>query len=103
VADFDPKPAGSFLFLCSQLNSPTDVYVSKKTGAMYISDGLNHRIQRWSRGATEGVTVAGSPSGKSRPHATMLHTPHSVLLNDDETKMYVSDQFNNRIQMFELI
>jgi DNA-binding beta-propeller fold protein YncE len=86
-----------------QLNYPTDVKVSKKTGAIYIADFNNNRIQRWQQGATEGVTIAGDPYGNLGISATQLYHPIGLALNTNETRIYVCDQYNNRIQQFQLI
>jgi hypothetical protein len=86
-----------------QLNYPTDVKVSKKTGAIYIADFNNNRIQRWQQGATEGVTIAGDPYGNLGSSATQLSHPSGLALNTNETYIYVTDRYNNRIQQFQLI
>jgi sugar lactone lactonase YvrE len=86
-----------------QLNTPTDVWVSKKTGAIYIAEYGNNRIQRWNKGASTGVTLAGSPNGTSGIDSTHLYHPRSLVINADETRMYVSDSLNKRIQRFDLI
>ncbi len=86
----------------NQLNTPNDVWVSKKTGDIYIADSFNHRIQRWSPGATSGVTIAGI-AGTSGTDSTLLNWPVAVALNPNETFLYVSDRYNNRVQRFELI
>lgn len=86
-----------------QLSSPIDVWISKKTGAMYIVDKNNHRIQRWQQGATQGVTIAGDPNGIAGINATRLRNPAAVALDVNETYMYVVDRGNNRVQRFKLI
>jgi sugar lactone lactonase YvrE len=86
----------------NQLDTPYDVCVSKKTGAIYIADTNNHRIQRWSPGATSGVTIVGI-AGTSGTASTLLNTPVVVALSPNETFLYVSDLLNNRVQRFELI
>ncbi len=86
-----------------QLNTPTDVWVSKKTGAIFIAEYGNNRIQRWNKGASTGVTLAGSPNGTSGIESTHLYQPRSLVINADETRMYVSDSLNKRIQRFDLI
>ena len=86
-----------------QLSNPVDIRLSKKTGAMYIVDNNNNRIQRWQRGATQGVTVAGSPTGNAGGTATRFRNPAVLGLNVNETYMYVIDRGNNRIQRFQLI
>lgn len=87
----------------NQLYYPSAVWVSKKTGAIYIVDQYNHRIQRWNQGATTGVTLAGNPNGVSGSDSTHLNTPVGIAININETQMYVSDQYNSRIQRFDLI
>ncbi|CAF5167941.1 unnamed protein product, partial [Rotaria sp. Silwood1] len=42
----------------NQLNSPTGVFVDTK-GTVYVSDRLNNRVVRWSKGATAGIVIAG--------------------------------------------
>ena len=86
-----------------QLNMPNGIWVSKTTGAIYIADEGNHRIQRWSRGASSGVTVAGSPSGRSGSDATRFNSPHELFVNSEETCIYVTDGLNRRVQRFDLI
>ncbi len=86
----------------NQLDSPNSVCVSKKTGDIYIADTNNNRIQRWSPGATSGVTIAGIV-GTSGTDSTLLNSPVFVALSPNETFLYVSDTNNNRVQRFELI
>jgi sugar lactone lactonase YvrE len=85
-----------------QLNGSKGVCVSKKTGAIYIADTDNQRVQRWSPGATSGVTIAGIV-GTSGTDPTLLNTPMAVALSPNETFLYVSDINNNRVQRFQLI
>src|SRR4051794_10315005 len=49
--------------VANQLNKPYSVCVSKKTGAVYVADTYNYRIQLWVVGATQGVAIAGDPNG----------------------------------------
>jgi DNA-binding beta-propeller fold protein YncE len=84
-----------------QFNQPYGVCVSKMTGDIYIADTANHRIQRWSPGATTGVTIIGI-TGVSGTNATMLNSPAHVVLNKNETFLYVSDTNNHRVQRFNL-
>jgi len=85
----------------NQLNQPTGVCVSKKTGDIYIADAGNNRIQRWSPGATSGVTIVGI-TGVSGTNATLLNRAANVILNTNETFLYVSDINNHRVQRFNL-
>ena len=86
-----------------QLNSPFSADVSKKTGAMYIADSVNHRIQRWNQNESAGVTIAGDPNGVAGAGPTMLNYPYGLALNDEETFLYVVDTANFRVQRFDLV
>ncbi len=85
----------------NQFNQPYSVYMSKKTGDIYIADKLNHRIQRWSPGATTGVTIAGITE-VSGINATLLNAPSYAALDANETFLYVSDTNNHRVQRFNI-
>jgi DNA-binding beta-propeller fold protein YncE len=85
----------------NQLNGPYGVCVSKRTGDIYVADTNNNRIQRWSPGATTGVTIIGI-TGVSGTNSTLLNGPTNVALSTNETFLYVSDCINNRVQRFEL-
>jgi sugar lactone lactonase YvrE len=87
----------------NQLSWPSDIWISKKTGAIYIADMNNNRIQRWSKGATSGVTLFGIANGTSGPGSTMFNGPAGIAINADETLMYVCDLYNNRVLRFNLI
>ncbi|CAF1465652.1 unnamed protein product, partial [Adineta steineri] len=84
----------------NQLDQPHGIWVSPKTGFMYIADTYNNRIQRWKMNDTQAVTIAGT--GVAGDLSTMLSSPAGVALNANETFLYVSDQYNNRIQRFDL-
>ena len=85
----------------NQLYYPQGVCVSK-TGVIYIADTYNNRITRWDPGATSGVTIAGT-TGYFGTAAALFYGPNDVALSQNETYLYVSDLFNNRVQRFELI
>ena len=87
----------------NQLNVPTHMWVSNKTGNIYITDYNNNRIQRWSQGAAAGITVAGNANGISGANDTMLKYPIRITANMNETFLYVSDSGNSRVQRFQLI
>jgi sugar lactone lactonase YvrE len=84
-----------------QLNSPYGMCVSQATGDIYIADTSNDRIQRWSPGATSGVTVIGI-TGVTGTNATLISGPLNVVLSKDETSLYVSDSNNHRVQRYQL-
>jgi DNA-binding beta-propeller fold protein YncE len=89
-----PGPAAN------QLKKPLAVYVSKKTGGLYVSDSQNCRIQYWVVGAMQGVTVAGGAYGIE---PTQLNLPSGVSPDVNETYLYVTDQANHRVQRFQLL
>jgi hypothetical protein len=45
-----------------QLNHPAHLVVDS-ANIMYVSDSLNHRIQKWSPSASYGTTSAGQANG----------------------------------------
>jgi len=67
------------------------------SGNIYIADQFNHRVQKWTPGATKGITVAGV--GGQGNAADQLNYPMAVAV-DDKGNLYVSDAANSRIQMF---
>ncbi|CAF0901428.1 unnamed protein product [Adineta steineri] len=85
-----------------QLNNPISVYVSKTTGAIYIADEDNYRVTKWAVGATKGVTVVGI-DGQAGSSPMLFGDPTYVILNLNETLLYVSDYVNHRVQSFKLI
>ena len=97
--------AGGFGFgtMPNQLNKLSCFCISRKTGALYIADGFNHRVQRWDSGSSAGVTIAGSINGTSGSGATELYYPYGIALDANETFLYVSEFGNHRVQRFPLI
>ena len=77
---------------------PTDITFDV-LGNMYIADDNNHRIQFFPVGQSEGMTTAGitGVSGNSSEH---LFYPSSMVV-DNQMNLYVADQHNHRIQLFE--
>ncbi|CAF3648229.1 unnamed protein product [Rotaria sp. Silwood1] len=86
----------------NQLQSPNGVWVSRIDGTVYVADTGNHRIQAWSVNATTGITVAGNSAGLMGTNASELRTPWSIVLDQNDNNLYVSDTGNHRIQRFSL-
>ncbi len=86
----------------NQLYRPTDVYLSKLDGSLYIADCYNNRIQKWAINATDGITVAGDPNGASGNTPYLMNRAYSFAFDGQEKYMYVSDSYNTRIQRFTL-
>ena len=78
----------------SQFNQPSRVFVDSNL-TMYITDTNNHRIQKWTFGASSGVTVAGNSTAGNTD--ADLNRPSSVIV-DSRGYMYIGDASNNRIQ-----
>jgi len=80
--------------LSNQLNKPKGVFLDKM-GNLYVADAANHRIQKWTSGATSGVTVAGGNGKGNAPN--QLNNPSSVFV-DADANVYIADMNNHRIQ-----
>ena len=86
-----------------QLSNPNGVCISQKTGAVFVADSGNNRIQKWMINARFGITVVGYPNGTSGNGLYSLHTPYAVTLDSFETFLYVADFNNNRVQRVPLL
>ncbi len=80
----------------NQFNIPAGVYLNG-SGAVYVSDAGNNRIQKFLPGSTIGITVAGGngPGNASN----QLISPNGLYV-DAAGDIYVADQGNNRVQKF---
>ena len=78
----------------NQFNRPKGI-VFDASGNMYIADKGNHRIQKWTPGATEGTTVAGGNGEGSA--ANQLDQPIGIAL-DASGNLYIADELNHRVQ-----
>ena len=82
----------------SQLNGPRSLFVIGSE-ILYIADSVNHRIQKWTIGATFGTTVAGT--GQLGTGLSQLSYPCTVIV-DSNGSMYITDYGNNRIVRWRL-
>lgn len=78
----------------AKFSRPTFVFVDDK-GSLYVCDQWNHRIQKWTQGATSGITVAGGKGPGSG--AGQLKNPSAVYV-DSRGVIYIADTDNDRIQ-----
>lgn len=83
----------------TQLNNPRGVYFESSTNSVLIANNRAHNIVRWVIGASTWTLVVGSSSGLSGTTSTLLSYPTDVTL-DSLGNMYVSDEGNQRIQLF---
>lgn len=78
----------------NQLASPLGLGFDA-AGNLYVSDGDNHRVQRFAPGTTVGVTVAGGNGYGSTDN--QLANPQGLWVAPDGT-LYIADRDNHRIQ-----
>lgn len=80
-----------------QFNFTSGLYVDT-SGNVYVADLLNHRVQKWAKGATSGITVAGGNGAGAA--ANQLNKPHGIFV-DTSGNLYIADSKNHRIQKWE--
>jgi hypothetical protein len=81
------------------LDSPQGIYVDRTSGTVYIVDAKNNRIQKWPKGAQQGITVAGSSNGTEGTDSTSLWNPYAVFVDEETNIVFVADTDNGRIQL----
>lgn len=54
----------TYVSLAERVGRPRDVFIDN-SGALYIADTVNYRVQKWLPGATNGTTVAGGSGGSA--------------------------------------
>lgn len=79
------------------LNDPIGITMDPM-GNIYIADTVNHRIQFFLSGQSNGTTIAGVTS-VSGNNSTLIYYPYGVAL-DSQLNLYVVDTGNHRIQKF---
>jgi DNA-binding beta-propeller fold protein YncE len=78
------------------LNHLTAIHIDRNTGALYVTDQFNHRIQLWFKGAKKGITVAGSSSDIKGDDNTSLNSPSGMLVDGETGTVYMADTENDR-------
>ncbi|CAF1595666.1 unnamed protein product, partial [Adineta steineri] len=84
----------------SQLYNPQDVYIDSNNN-MYVSDCLNHRVQKYVNGSTIGTTFAGL-SASSGAALNQLSYPRHFSVDPTQTYMYIADDNNNRVMRYPM-
>ncbi|CAE7358173.1 pknD [Symbiodinium natans] len=82
-----------------QLSRPYDVVRDEATGATYVSDMMNHRIQKWMPGSQVVETVAGGLIAGGG--LDQLRFPRGIFL-DTSGRLFVADSGNNRIVRWDI-
>ncbi|CAF1271818.1 unnamed protein product, partial [Rotaria magnacalcarata] len=82
----------------TQLYYPNGSFVDT-LGTLYVADQENHRVMRWTQGATQGtVIVDGNGRGAG---ANQLNRPDALSF-DRHGNLYVADHYNDRVQRFSI-
>ncbi|CAK9188964.1 unnamed protein product [Sphagnum troendelagicum] len=82
----------------NELDQPGFLYIDA-SGALFICDSGNNRIQKWISGAPNGTTVAGNSNGNNGDSSSLLHNPTGIDF-DSNGYMYIADSNNNRVQRY---
>ncbi|CAF1689962.1 unnamed protein product, partial [Adineta ricciae] len=77
--------------LMNMLDHPYGIFVDKDF-RLYVADSHNNRIQRFDRGETNGITIAGFGAEV----VLILARPTSIVL-DGDSYMFIVDSGNHRI------
>lgn len=77
----------------TQLMNPQGIFVTD-AGTVYVTDSLNNRIQKWTKGVYTGVTVAGN--GVLGSNETSLFMPLAVAVDSNEY-VYILESGLSRI------
>ncbi|CAF1443003.1 unnamed protein product, partial [Adineta steineri] len=81
-----------------QLSFPEAFFLDRRTNTIYVADKNNNRVMRISADAPNAGFVIAGNNGKGNA-AHQLSSPHGIAL-DSKGNLYVSDNENDRIQMF---
>jgi hypothetical protein len=88
-------PGGSSGVSASLIYNPYGL-VFDSSGALYIADYNNNRIQKWIIGVSNGTTLAGQVNGAAGGSSTALNNPVCIVL-DSSNNMYFTDRLNHRV------
>jgi phage tail-like protein len=85
--------------LPAQLNIPRGLFIPKYRNAVFVADGMNHRVQVFDLASGQLVDVWGQASVSSPPEPGRFNTPWA-LSGDDSGNLYIVDYGNRRVQKF---
>jgi NHL repeat-containing protein len=73
------------------------VAVDQASGDVYVVDGGNHRVQRFT---SDGVFVSQLGSGSVGTAGGLFNSPYGVAVDPADSSVYVTDGLNLRVQKF---
>ena len=79
----------------NQLSAPYSILFDSNN-SLYIADALNDRIQKWTKGATSGLTVAGQSNGVAGSSLNSFNFIVGMVM-DSEGNLYFTDRINHRV------
>jgi len=80
------------------LSDPYDVVVDLNEN-VFVADSPNQRIQLWTRGSSQGTTIAGT-TGVANKSANTLKSPYGITYDSITGGIYISDSGNFRIMYY---
>lgn len=80
----------------SQLDNPWGIVITYDY-TLYVSDRLNHRVQKYSMNFSTIKTVAGLINATACNTSECLYRPAAILLDSNEN-LYIADGYNHRAQ-----
>lgn len=97
----------------SRLNAPTGISLNAAESRLYIGSLIEHRIRVLHTGNNSLVTLAGTGATSGLPGGgTFLdgpalsagfNQPYGVMVNAADTVLYISDNYNHRIRVMDLV
>lgn len=78
--------------------APAGIYIDKNDDSIYITDSMNNRIQKWSKNAKIGITVAGSYFVDTVENNGLLNKPTAVLVDEETEMIYITEGMKQRVQ-----
>ncbi|CAF2862092.1 unnamed protein product [Rotaria sp. Silwood2] len=69
------------------------------SGALYVVESSQNRVQKYIIGMSNSTTVAGQASAVSGSTSDFLHAPTDIAI-DSSNNVYVVDKENNRVQLW---
>lgn len=79
----------------NQFKNPWDIALYGKD-IFYVTDRYNHRIQKYTIGSFNGITVAGNAYGISGSSLSNLSEPIGIQV-DSDGNIYINDKNNFRV------